>query len=136
VIGRFFLGLVKGLVIGAALGAAFHFELGITEAGGLLGYLLAMGTGSTAGILVGRPPWRQDAWLESVLKSVAGMALGAGLFFAANRWGFWRLPFTAFGVASGAPFFTVPLVFLPIVGAAFGAIVELDHTRDDAAVAR
>lgn len=130
---RLGIGLLKGLLVGAALGALFHFGLRWTSAEGLLGYLLAMGTGATAGVFAGSPPWRQDSWIETTLRAVAGLAIGAGLFYGAGAWLHLALPFGVAGVARGTALETAPLFFLPLVAAFFGALVELDNTPDEPA---
>ncbi|MEM9070298.1 MAG: hypothetical protein AAGE52_17455 [Myxococcota bacterium] len=133
---RLGLGLIKGLVIGGAIGAAFHFGLGWTSATGLLAYLMAMGAGATAGILAGKPPWKQAAWIESVLKAVAGVGVGALAYWLGSRFGEFGLPLELPNVAAGTSWTEVPLVFVPAVSAVFGTLVELDNTDDDAAPER
>ncbi len=127
---RLALGLVKGLVLGGAIGAAFHFGLGWTAATGLLAYLLAMGVGATTGVLTGKPPWRSQAWIESVLKGVAGIGVGALLYWLASKWGAFEIPFALPGVEAGTPWTTVPLLTAAGIGGAFGMVIELDNTDD------
>ena len=55
VMGRVLLGLLKGGVVGALIGAG-AFKLGI--GGGVLGTVTYAVVGGLAGILCGRPPWR------------------------------------------------------------------------------
>lgn len=130
---RLLFGLLKGLIIGAGLGAALHFGLGWTTTPGLLGYLLAMGGGATAGILAGKPPWRHQAWIEALLKAVAGLATGALVYWLASDYGAIGLPFEVAGVAAGTPWPELPLLYIPLVAALFGSLVELDNTGDDKA---
>jgi hypothetical protein len=125
---RLGLGFLKGLVVGLAVGAAFQLGLGWAETGGLLGYLLAMGTGATAGILAGAPPWRAEAWIESVLKGVFGVGVGALLYWVASSFLGFGVPVALAGADAGTPWPTVPLVFAPLVAGVYGAIVELDNT--------
>lgn len=129
---RLLFGLLKGLAIGGGLGAALHLGLGWTTTPGLLGYLLAMGTGATAGILAGKPPWRHQAWIEALLKAVAGVAVGALMYWLATDFGAFGLPFDLLGVPSGTPWPELPLLYIPLVAAIFGSLVELDNTGDDA----
>ena len=112
----------------ASTGRAFHCG---EVPGGLLGYLLAMGSGATAGVFAGSPPWKQDSWIETVLRAVAGLAIGAGLFYGAGTWLHLALPFRVAGVARGTALETAPLFFLPLVAAFFGALVELDNAPDE-----
>ena len=130
---RLGLGLLKGLLIGGALGAAIHFGLGWITTGGsaLLGYLLAMGAGATAGILAGKPPWRQAAWIEAVLKAVAGLCVGALGFWAAAKWLAFGVPGGIPGLEAGTPWIESTLLMPTAVSALFGTLVELDNTDAD-----
>lgn len=130
VLKRLALGLVKGLLIGGGIGAALHFGVGWTAATGLLAYLLAMGVGATTGVLTGKPPWRQNAWIESVLKGVAGVGVGALLYWLASNWGQFELPLAIPGVAEGASWTEVPMLTAAGIGGVFGTLVELDNTDD------
>lgn len=129
---RLALGLLKGALIGGAIGAAFHFGLGWTTAAGLLAYLIAMGSGASAGVLTGKPPWRHAAWIESLLKGVAGVGVGALAYWAASKWGSFALPFEIPGVPPGTVWTELPLVFSAVIGGAFGTLVELDNTDAEA----
>lgn len=128
---RLIIGVIKGLVIGGVIGSALHFGLGWTTAAGLLAYLLAMGSGATAGVLAGKPPWRQQAWIESVLKSVAGLGIGALAYWGASSWLAFPLPFEIPGVVAGTPWTEMTLGITTATSAVFGALVELDNTDDD-----
>lgn len=125
---RLGIGFLKGLVVGALVGVAFQVGLGWVETPGLLGYLLAMGTGATAGILAGTPPWRAEAWIEAVLKAVFGVGVGALLYWLATSFLSFGLPFALLGAGDGTAWPAVPLVFAPLVAGVYGAIVELDNT--------
>ena len=56
---RVVLGLLKGAVVGGALGWG-ALKLGVT--GGAAAILTYAVIGGMAGMLCGKPPWRQDAW--------------------------------------------------------------------------
>lgn len=127
---RLSIGVLKGLLLGAAIGAGLHFGLGWTTATGLLAYLLAMGAGATAGLIGGRPPWRQDTWIESVLKAVAGLGVGALLYWITSTWAAFELPFAIPDVAAGTPWTSVPMLVTTAVALVFGTLVELDNTED------
>lgn len=132
---RLVIGLIKGALIGGALGAAFHFGLGWVRATGLLAFLIAMGTGATAGILAGSPPWKQQGWIESVLKSVAGLAIGALSYWGLNSFASVTLPISIDGLA-GVPWTESTLFFPIVIAALFGSLVELDNTDEAPPAAR
>lgn len=127
---RLALGLGVGGTVGLAVAGGLHFALGLKIAAGLLMYLLAMGVGATAGVLAGKPPWRQEAWLESILKAVAGLAFGALITWLATSYVPWSLPFAALGLPTDARLAQILLVMLPLVGGLFGALVGLDNTAE------
>ena len=124
-------GLIKGLIVGGAIGAAFHFGLGVTTATGLIAYLIAMGTGATTGVLTGKPPWRHSAWIESLLKAGAGLGVGALAYWAATKWASFGLPLELPGVDAATPWTEVVLAFTAAIGTTFGALVELDNNDGD-----
>lgn len=127
---RLLFGLLKGLGLGLGVGVIVHFGLGWTVTGGLAGYLLAMGTGATAGVLAGRPPWKRAAWLEGVLKAVVGLGLGLLLFWLADRFASGALPFGLLGAPEGAPWNHLPLLYAPIIATLYGVLVEIDNTPE------
>lgn len=127
---RLALGLFKGLLIGGALGAAFHFGLGWLTASGILAYLLAMGAGATSGILAGKPPWRHQAWIESLLKGAAGLGFGALAFWVASKWAAFGVPGGIPGLEAGTPWTQSVLLMPAVVAGLFGTLVELDNTDD------
>ncbi len=124
---RFLIGLLKGVGLGVIVGVCFHFVLGWKVTGGLLGYLIAMGAGATAGIVAGRPPWLHEAWLESLLKGVFGLAVGAAVYWLLVRFTSVGIPFALFGVPEDTPWTSLPLLFAPPIAALFGLIIELDN---------
>jgi hypothetical protein len=128
---RLLVGLLTGVLTGAAVGAALHFGLGWPRTGGLFAYLVAMGATATAGILAGRPPWREGAWIEALLKGIGGLLVGAGLYFVASRWGAVALPIAPPGADPAAPWTELPLLYAPAIAALYAAVVELDNTGED-----
>lgn len=122
---RLTLGLAKGLVIGILLGAGFQYGLRWSRTPELLGFLLAMGGAGTAGVFAGRPPWQEGAWIESALKGVGGVAVGALTY-----WGFtyltWPVPWP--GLTAPQTAATLPALYVPVAAAVYGALVELDNT--------
>ncbi|MCA9574625.1 MAG: hypothetical protein R3B40_18925 [Polyangiales bacterium] len=124
---RILIGLVKGLTLGVLLGSLFHFGLGWRVTPGLLGYLIAMGVGATAGILAGRPPWLHEAWIESLLKGVFGLAVGAAVYWVAVRFLTFEMAFDVFGAPASSPWTSLPLLYAPPIAMLFALIVELDN---------
>jgi hypothetical protein len=131
VLRRLLIGLAKGLVIGGALGAGLQIGLGWGNTTGILGYLLAMGAGATAGILAGKPVWRVGAWIESVLKALFGLGTGALVYFLGSTYGALEVPFALPGAESGALWTSQPLLYATLISGLFGSLVELDNTDDD-----
>lgn len=122
--GRLLLGLLKGGVVGAALGAG-ALKLGI--AGGVLGTITYAVIGGLVGILCGKPPWRQDTVWTTTLKGIFGAVVGGALY-----WGLGKIlpgAHLAFTAKLGAPdraLIDVPLLIGPLIGALWGSFVELD----------
>lgn len=125
---RLGLGLLKGLVIGGAVGAGLQYGLKWTEVSGLLGFLVAMGVGGTTGVFAGKPPWQEGAWIEATLKGLVGVGLGALLYWIASRWGQLAIPFP--GLTEPASWTVLPAVYAPAIAGTYGALVELDNTGD------
>lgn len=125
---RLGLGLLKGLLIGGAIGAGLQYGLGWTSAAGLLGFLVAMGAAGTAGVFAGKAPWLEGAWIEASLKGMVGVGLGALAY-----WGLTYVPFEVPypGLAGTHAIGALPAVFAPAIAGIYGALVELDNTGDD-----
>lgn len=130
---RLLLGLLKGAVIGAAVGmGAYALDL----RGGFNWVTYGL-VGAVVGLLVGRPIWshlrdRSSTIVVSVLKAIVGVAIGVGLYaLVAKGWGGFDLSFE--GETRNV------IDWQPLLGAAIGAIygawVELDDAppppRDD-----
>ena len=123
---RVLLGLLKGGLIGALLGALVLFGLGITTLSGWAGYLAAVLGGVTVALIAGKPIWEKGAWVEVLLKSVAGALGGAGLFYVIDRY------FGASGdAAGGSALAGQPLLVLPLVATILAMLFEADNTGDD-----
>lgn len=135
-LGRFGVGLVKGLLVGSLLLAGLLFGLKVLAVPVWAAYLLAMGAGVLTGLIAGRPIWQKEARIEAGLKAAAGLVLGAIGFFAINKWGHALVAPEALrslpGVApapAGAPALTgAGLVFLPVLTTVLGLLFELDNT--------
>jgi hypothetical protein len=123
--GRVFLGLLKGGVIGAAIGAG-AFKLGI--AGGVLAVVTYAVIGGVVGMLCGRPPWRQDTVWTTTLKGIFGAVIGGALFWGAGKlFGGAHMAFVSkLGAPADRPLVDIPLLLGPAIGALWGMFVELD----------
>lgn len=124
---RLGLGLLKGLVIGGAIGAGLQYGLGWTDAAGLLGFLIAMAAAGTAGVFAGKAPWHEGAWIEATLKGMVGVGIGA-LAYWGLRYVPVEVPFP--GLAGTHGLDALPAVFTPAIAGVYGALVELDNTED------
>ena len=121
-------GALKGLLVGVGIGVALAHGLGWATTAGLLGYLIAMGTGATVGLVVGKPPWKQAGWVEGLLKAIAGLLVGALLYWLGSRFGSFELPFALLEAPAESRWDELPLVFAPLIASIFGALIELDNT--------
>lgn len=127
---RLGIGFLKGLVVGVAIGAGLHFGLHWPVIGDVLGYLLAMAAGATAGILSGKPPWREGAGIEAALKGIGGVGIAALLYYLAQRFAGFGVPFGVLGIPAGTLWTHVPLLVAPAIAALFATFVELDNNAD------
>jgi hypothetical protein len=125
---RLGLGLLKGLLLGGAVGAGLQYGLRWTDVSGLLGFLIAMGVAGTTGVFAGRPPWQEGAWIEATLKGLVGVGLGALVYWVASRWGQFEIPFP--GLREPASWTELPVVFAPAIAGLYGSLVELDNTGE------
>src|SRR5262249_13200109 len=121
---RALLGLIKGAVLGAALGlGAFHLGLG-----GGWGYLVYGAIGFVVGLLGGRPFWshiadRESTVWTSVLKGIFGVGVGVGLY-ALVRFAIGDPSLTLAGETRALTSWTY--LFGGGVGAIYGAFIEAD----------
>lgn len=126
---RLGLGLVKGVLVGGAIGGGLQYGLELQPAmvQGLLGFLIAMGIAGTTGIFAGRPPWQEGAWIEATLKGLVGVGFGALIYWVGTKWGNVALPLPGL---PDAPWTELPVLFGPAVAGVYGALVELDNTGE------
>ena len=124
--GRALLGLLKGLLVGGAVGYGL---LRLGAHGGFLAYLGCAITGALVGLLCGRAPWRAETIWTPVLKMLFGTLVGAGLYALGSRF----LPGMSFTV-HGLPGVTGDAVLglrdgtllAPAIGLLYGLFVEVD----------
>ena len=141
-------GLAKGLVIGLSLGLVLTYALRWpVPVGSLLGYLAAMAACGTTGIAGGKAPWKEGAWLVAALKAVAGVAVGALLYWVLGAHLDASLPeglAASLALPGLAPdeatsWIAFPPLALMAVSATFGLLVEIDDVggeREDAPAAK
>ncbi|MEM7448791.1 MAG: hypothetical protein AAF355_11170 [Myxococcota bacterium] len=127
---RLFFGALKGFFLGGLLAVGVVFGLRWSAPSMLLNYLLSMGFGATAGVLLGTTPWRQKNWIESVLKSVGGVLFGALIYWTSCTFLSVTVPFDLPGIPAATEWTRTPILYGPWVTALFGSIVELDNTME------
>jgi hypothetical protein len=124
--GRVILGLLKGGLVGAAVGMG-ALKLGI--AGGVLAVVAYALIGGLTGIVAGRPPWRQETIWTTALKGIFGALVGGGLYWAARKvlGGAHLAAVTRLGLPD-RPLVELPALLGPLVGAVWGIFVEIDDS--------
>ena len=123
---RLVLGVLKGAIVGGAVGAG-AWKLGV--AGGALAFVACGVVGALVGVVCGKAIWRQETLFTPLLKGIFGFAVGLGLYYVARR----LLGGTHLAVATGfgapdRPFVEVPFLIGPLVGLLYGAFVEVDDS--------
>ena len=127
---KLLIGILKGAVIGAAVGYGAHAaNLGVVW--------LACGlTGALVGLLVGRPIWSMirdknaTTWI-SVIKASVGFGVGVGLWaIVAKAWSPAAVMVSGYDILGWAP------TLAGAIGAIYGGFVELDDSLDDKAAAK
>src|SRR5262245_35599880 len=123
---RLLLGIVKGGVVGAALGfVAWKGGIG----GGGASWILYGIVGFVVGIVCGKPIWRQETLWTPLLKGLFGVAVSTGLYFGARKLlGGFQAPFGPALGAPNEPLVSVPVLMAPILGMIYGIFVEIDDS--------
>lgn len=125
-LGRLFLGILKGLLVGGVVFAALVFGLKVALLPALVAYPVAVATGALTGLVAGKPIWSRDGKIEAGLKSVVGALLGGAAMWAMLRWLGPHLP-----VATLEPLVKTAdphLLVLPLIAMTLGMLFELDNT--------
>jgi hypothetical protein len=122
---RVILGIVKGGLVGAALGFA-GMRLGLGS--GVLAWALYGAVGLLVGIVCGKAPWRHETFWTPLLKGIFGVLVCLGLTWVGRKvLGGVILPLNAqVGAPPDAPLTAVPLFFAPLLGVLYGIFVEID----------
>jgi hypothetical protein len=126
-------GLLKGAVIGGAVGYGAY---ALTNATGFSNGFLTYGVvGMLVGLLVGRPLWSlirdksSTTWV-GVIKAMVGFGIGCGLYaIVAKAWAPAKLDVGGHDLFGWAPYLG------GMIGAVYGAFVELDDASGDDAKA-
>jgi hypothetical protein len=121
---RVVLGLLKGGLVGAGVGFV-AWKLGIAAgAAALIAYGVV---GAAAGLIAGRPPWKQETIWTSLLKAIVGFGVGVALFIGARKLlGGAHLAFATGLGAPDKPLVEIPFLLGPVIGAIWGILVEVD----------
>ena len=121
---RVIIGLVKGLIVGGAVGYGL-LRLGWTS--GALAYVACAIVGALVGVVAGRAPWKAETIWTPVLKMIVGAGIGVGLAALGTHFG----PDSEVYVKplqtglEHVPFRSGPIL-APIIGALYGLFVEWD----------
>jgi hypothetical protein len=128
---KLLIGMLKGLVIGGALGYG-AYALDLTGGFHWLTYGLV---GMFVGFLVGKPLWsliidKESTFLIGMLKGLFGFGVGVGLYaIVAKAWG--GFPLTINGERH--MIYDWQMILGGAIGAVYGGFVELDDAVDDKA---
>ena len=122
---RVLLGLIKGAIVGAALGFGAT-KLGVTT--GPLAYATYAIVGFVVGLVAGKAVWRQQTMWTPALKGIFGAAISVGLFWVASKFlGGIKLATLTEPLGVGdRPLVQVPLAVAPILAVIYGIFVEVD----------
>lgn len=132
---RLVLGLLKGLVIAGALGALFFYAFGMHAVSGVGAFMLAGLATLIAGIFAGQPPWKKGAWIGSILKGIFGFALGTGLYWLVSKFAPSMDLQALLRATEPTTIATAPVAFMPIVGAVYAMLVEVDDGAEEGSTA-
>ena len=119
---RVLLGIVKGALIGGAVGyGASRIGLGGS------GYLIYAAVGFLVGVVCGKALWKQETLWTPLLKGLFGSVVLCGLYWGASKlMGGLRVPLPAVLGAGDHPLVDVPQVLAPALAIIYGVFVEVD----------
>jgi hypothetical protein len=125
---RILLGLVKGVVVGGAIGALVLYGLSMSVFPAWLAYVAAVVVGALTGLVAGKPIWAKDARIEAGLKSAAGAIIAALGMFAVRKWVTIPLDLGSLGKGLVGD---LPIASLPLISTVLALLFEADNTGDD-----
>jgi hypothetical protein len=121
---RLVLGILKGLIVGAAVGFG-AYSIGIKE--GVLLYVVYGAVGALVGIIAGKALWKQETIWTPIVKGLFGFGIGAGLYWVWQRFlPEMHMPMASQLGAPDEPMRNVPYLLGPVIGLIWGALVEID----------
>jgi hypothetical protein len=127
---RVLLGILKGAVIGGAIGfAASRVGLGH----GPTAYLVYAGTGFLVGLVCGKAIWRQETLWTPALKGLFGAGILSGLYWGATKvlGGMLPpLPLPSTFAPSNVALVELPQLLAPALAVVYGVFVEVDDGGD------
>jgi hypothetical protein len=133
---RVLLGILKGAVIGGAIGFAAS-KVGLGQ--GATAYFVYGAVGFVVGLVCGKAIWKQETLWTPALKGLFGAGILAGLYWGATKLlGGVTLPFALppqLGATAGAPLVALPQVLAPALGVIYGVFVEVDDGGESKAIA-
>lgn len=133
---RLLIGVLKGIFVGGAVGAALYFALSQGSVDGAYAYMLYGVVGALTGVVAGKPLWKQGAWVEALLRGVFGIAVGCGLYALASSFlgGVGAIPlpgalFPPIDKPAEIPrfLFQQPLAMAPMMATLYASLIELDN---------
>lgn len=126
---KLLVGILKGAVIGGALGYGAH---ALGQSTGFSNPWIVYGLiGAIVGLFVGRPIWslirdKESTSVIAILKSVFGFGIGCGLYaLVAKVWN------PSLAIATIDNVFAWPPTLGGAIGAVYGGFVELDDAMGD-----
>jgi hypothetical protein len=121
---RVLLGILKGGVIGGAVGFAAT-QVGLGSGGAA--WLVYGVVGFLVGIICGKAIWRHDTLVTPLLKGIVGFGLGAGLYWLAGKaLGNVAAPFATPYFTTSDKIAAIPLLLGPVIGILYGIFIEVD----------
>jgi hypothetical protein len=122
---RVLLGLIKGAIVGLALGYGAT-RLGV--ASGPLAFATYAAVGFVVGLVGGKAFWRHETLWTPAIKGIVGAVICVGLYWVASKFlGGVQVALPAMpGVPTDRPLVQLPVAVAPILAVIYGIFVEVD----------